>query len=119
VCARFVFFLGANFLTEKSGESNITKNFFLGNNVSHYEEHNAELAIFRLQVPNYTKNFFVGRGGGLGKWATLDLAKFGYKLDMKVKKCKNFVIFWLFSGTYCRNLAFYFFFFFPFGNLAN
>jgi hypothetical protein len=61
-----LFFL-ENFLAEKSGESNVTKNFFLGNNVSHYEEHNAELAIFRQQGPNYTMNFFFfewGEGGG-------------------------------------------------------
>ncbi len=63
--------------------------------------------------------FWGGVEGVLRKWATLDLAKYGYKLDMKVEKCKNFVIFWLTAGTYCRNLAFFFFFFFPFGNLAN
>jgi hypothetical protein len=34
-----------------------------------------------------------------------DLAKFGYRLDIKVKKFKNILIFWLPTGTCCRNLA--------------
>ncbi len=67
------------------------------------------------RFPIIQRNFF-GWEGGVGKWATLDLAKFSYKL---VEKCKNFVIFWLTAETYCRNLAFLFLFFFPFGNLAN
>jgi hypothetical protein len=34
-----------------------------------------------------------------------DLAKFGYRLDMKVKEFRNIFIFWLPTGTCCRNLV--------------
>jgi hypothetical protein len=34
-----------------------------------------------------------------------DLAKFGYRLGMKIEKFKNPFIFWLPAGTYSRDLA--------------
>ncbi len=43
------------------------------------------------------------------------LVKFDYGPNMKVEKFKNNFIFWLFSGTCCRNLAILFLFL----NLAN
>ncbi len=36
------------------------------------------------------------------------LVKFDYGPNMKVEKFKNPFIFWLFSGTCCRNLAVFF-----------
>jgi hypothetical protein len=103
----------ANFLTEKSGESNVTKNCFLGNNVPHYEEHNAKLAIFRQQVPNYTKKLLWGGGEGVREMGHIRFSQIWFK------NASILLIFWLTAGTCCRNLAFFFFFFFPFGNLAN
>ncbi len=42
-----------------------------------------------------------------------DVAKFGYRSDIKVKKLQNSFIVWLPAGICCRNLVMHILFFFP------